>query len=842
MAELKRKLRPGVLLLALSPGVPILLALYFHSFPEASEPYRVNLLGEWLLSEDTSVDASPHDIEDGNWDIMRFPGNYWHQGFASKALWLRKHFDLKPKLLDENLFFILGSTRNSFIEVYVNGHFVGEQGVPKDEYKMEQSGVEGWYVPKGILRSSDNVVAMRVYMNSPTMAGVLDSRLMIGHPQHLKPYLDMNRSIKAFFEYGAIMSFILGMMLFAFLLILEWRDGDRYKYITAILLLATLLGYLVGKAGFILTPLMPFDTMMKVIANSITLMILVAAEFFEHYLLGRVTRIRKVNRVVCACILLIGFVADAFGFPANDVYMAFIYYLFLFVLYLVYLSVRDVFNKKSEHKYSVLLAAAVVVVLLSGANDLLTDAQVFNTPRLFTFAIANIGLLVIVVVIGDFMRLSQRNKELSLSLEKTNEELADALVQTKESARVKSAFLANTSHELRSPLNSIINIPDGLIEDFAGADVAHCSKCGEYFSLEQDDAVDQSTACPSCRETGSLSTQTHWNYQGTPKETIRYLRSISNSGKHLLRVVNDILDISKLEAGRMTLVLEEVAVNELIDEVLLTMAPLAEKAKVEIEVLPLPSGLSMEMDRVKISQVLINLIGNAIKFSPEEQKVAISVAEEDNSAVFRVRDWGIGISEKDQGLIFDSFRQVEGGNTRRFGGTGLGLAITKQVVELHKGVIWVESQLEQGSTFCVRLPHSHLEEKAEAEQIQDRVDDNRPLVLIVDDDRSSLEAASLALTKIDCRVEVTSDPTRALELVEKLHPELVILDIMMPRISGITILQEIRKRQELQQRVLVSSAYYTNRGIVETLGAKWLAKPWSTDELPHKVRQILGLG
>ncbi len=282
-------------------------------------------------------------------------------------------------------------------------------------------------------------------------------------------------------------------------------------------------------------------------------------------------------------------------------------------------------------------------------------------------------------------------------------QLSDALEQAEAATRAKGEFLANVSHELRTPLNAIINIPEGLLEDFRETPAARCAQCQSTFALEPGESLAGQT-CPECQAGGTLQPHQAWLFQGDAENTARHLGYIHKSSKHLLQVVSSILDVSKLEAGRMELNLSELDLGELVADTVLPLEQHARAQGVEIEIAPAPAQARVRADRIKVAQVLLNLVGNAIKFSAARGRIRVEVEDQGESVVVHVRDQGIGIAEQDRVRIFESFTQVDSSNTRQFGGTGLGLAISKKLVELHSGSIDVESEVGQGSTFSVRLP------------------------------------------------------------------------------------------------------------------------------------------
>ncbi|MEK7852058.1 MAG: ATP-binding protein, partial [Deltaproteobacteria bacterium] len=244
-------------------------------------------------------------------------------------------------------------------------------------------------------------------------------------------------------------------------------------------------------------------------------------------------------------------------------------------------------------------------------------------------------------------------------LETSNEELLQANDRVMEADRLKSEFLANMSHELRTPLNSIIALSGILLARMDGE-----------LSGEQDKQV----------------------------------KIIQRSGKNLLELINDILDLSKIESGKMDIHIEEFGIADLVDDARATVTPLISQKGLNTaftwdEDIPV-----IRSDRNKIKQVLLNLLSNAVKFTPNGGSITIGARRKDGSIELSVADTGIGIARENLDKIFDEFRQVDGSSTREYGGTGLGLAITKRLMNLLGGGISVESKLGKGSTFTINIP------------------------------------------------------------------------------------------------------------------------------------------
>jgi len=225
-------------------------------------------------------------------------------------------------------------------------------------------------------------------------------------------------------------------------------------------------------------------------------------------------------------------------------------------------------------------------------------------------------------------------------------------------SRHKSQFLANMSHELRTPLNAILGYTELILDNIYGE---------------------------------------------APERMRQVIERVQTNGRHLLGLINDVLDLTKIEAGQLTLSLADYSLKELVDGVIIALEPLAVEKRLAFKAevpADLPTGHG---DERRISQVLLNLVGNAIKFT-DEGEVAITASAANGSFTIAVCDSGPGISPSDQARIFEEFQQADSSSTRRKGGTGLGLSIAKRIVEMHKGQIWVKSALGKGSTFFFSLP------------------------------------------------------------------------------------------------------------------------------------------
>ncbi|MEO0564546.1 MAG: ATP-binding protein, partial [Chloroflexota bacterium] len=298
-------------------------------------------------------------------------------------------------------------------------------------------------------------------------------------------------------------------------------------------------------------------------------------------------------------------------------------------------------------------------------------------------------------------------------------------------------------------------------------------------------------------------------YGDLTDKQIDRLSRVNRSGNHLLLLISDVLDLSKIEAGQLELEKEELDINQLIQDVSVNITPQVEAKDLSLDVTVAPKLPIVEADVQRVRQVVTNLMGNAVKFTPKGF-VSLTVepvhihdgeadyldipanvdAEDGTWLAMIVADSGIGIREEDQHMIFNAFQQVDGNTNRQYEGTGLGLAIAKQIVEMHGGHLWVESEENAGSVFTVLLPARPIFERDLVELTSGG--DDRPMVLVVDDDLASLQLTQDYLSGGDYRVMCTNNPYRALHLAERHNPVAMVLDLMMPSMDGLDLLSRLK--------------------------------------------------
>jgi diguanylate cyclase (GGDEF)-like protein len=398
-------------------------------------------------------------------------------------------------------------------------------------------------------------------------------------------------------------------------------------------------------------------------------------------------------------------------------------------------------------------------------------------------------------------RFENKVKERTEDLERMNRELERA-------SQHKSRFIANMSHELRTPLNSILGFSEVLE--------------GKIF--------------------GDLT-----------ENQERYVKNIHSSGKHLLELVNNVLDIAKIEAGKYEMTYETFLVEDMVADIFNVMEPMADRKAIELGLSTSEDVDVMTADMVKLKQVLYNLISNAIKFTPEGGKVSVAIGKEaghgesegQEMVTFAVSDTGVGIRSDDLQRIFDEFEQADSAFSRQYGGAGLGLALTKKLVELHGGQIAVESKLGEGSTFTVSIPLiSQLQEMraAEVEAVNLNfpwMNEKAPLILVVEDDPASAELLTIHLTQAGYKVAHAFDGEDAVTKAMDLRPFAILLDIMLPKKDGWEVLQAFKSNEATANIPVLIHSIIDNKDLAFALGATdYLLKPLDKDALLDKIQGL----
>jgi signal transduction histidine kinase/DNA-binding response OmpR family regulator len=386
---------------------------------------------------------------------------------------------------------------------------------------------------------------------------------------------------------------------------------------------------------------------------------------------------------------------------------------------------------------------------------------------------------------------------------KLEEELIRARDVALAANRAKSGFLANMSHELRTPMNAIIGYSEMLVEDAA--------------------------------EMGLT-------------DMVPDLRKIHRAGRHLLDLINDILDLSKIEAGRMDIFLETVTVASLLEQVLDTARPLLDQKNNQFELNIADSVATIHTDVTKVRQMLLNLLSNAAKFT-DGGTISLSVATEGEMVCFTLKDTGIGMSAEQANRIFDSFAQADASTTRKFGGTGLGLTITKRFAEMLGGAIEVSSEENEGTMFRITLPMQTKERRSSSPEasrppshISSRSEgDSAGTVLVIDDDPAVLDVVSSTLAKAGFDVTTASNGEDGMRLARELQPVAITLDIIMPGLDGWHVLTQLKADPETRDIPVVLVTMSQDRSLGLALGATdFVTKPVDRQHLVELIAGYCG--
>ncbi|MEH1916380.1 response regulator [Nostoc sp.] len=388
-------------------------------------------------------------------------------------------------------------------------------------------------------------------------------------------------------------------------------------------------------------------------------------------------------------------------------------------------------------------------------------------------------------------------KEAEVQLRHSSERVSLANAELARAARLKDEFLANMSHELRTPLNSILGLSEALLE--------------EVF--------------------GSL----------TPKQS-QFLKTIEQSGEHLLALINDILDLSKIESGKMEIELRPVSLDSVCESSLNFVKEQARQKQIQLTCEIDRTITEIEADERRLLQVLVNLLTNAVKFTPDEGRVKFEVKmnSPQQAVEFRVTDNGIGISPENLSQIFQPFIQLDSSLSRRYTGTGLGLSIIQRIVDLHGGSIHVESEVGRGSCFSVMLPWHPLFKQDDSPLPEAPLNEGEiQQALVVEDSGVAANQIKRYFAELGATSVIHPVGEGVLKVALQVKPDVIVLDILLPKSSGWEVLRELKAHPQTQNIPIILISVVDERSRSLELGStEYLLKPLSRQKFYQALNRI----
>ena len=417
--------------------------------------------------------------------------------------------------------------------------------------------------------------------------------------------------------------------------------------------------------------------------------------------------------------------------------------------------------------------------------------------------------------------LERKVKERTQELEVVNQKLQESNQELKRANSLKSEFLANMSHELRTPLNAIIGFSELLLDPGFG-------------QLSDDQRG--------------------------------YVTDILSSGRHLLGLINDILDLSKIEAGKMRLWCEPFEIGPALEEAMALLRVEARRKQIDMIARVGDPALEVHADRSKLKQIMYNLLSNAVKFTPPGGRITLEAERDDAAVRITVTDTGIGLRPEDQGRIFQAFTQLDGSYARRYQGTGLGLTLVKRFVEMHGGRVSVESEVGNGSCFSITIPDQAAEDAPSVAQpagarptlatpdpaagaagsagaVGPGQAAEAPLILVVEDNASNMKLVSDLLRAQGYRVAESTTGEDALQALKSIHPSLILMDIQLPGLDGLQVARVLRDNPETKDIPMVALTAHAMRGdeirAHEAGCVGYIPKPIETTHFPTQIAAFL---
>lgn len=784
----------------------------------------VKLSGSWKFNPKDDLNQAQRQYSDQSWSKLAIPAQWNNSGLSGfKIGWYRNSFKVSKTFKNQNIS-ILTPIIADANEIYINGVLVGRTGLltDKGEILKKSSRISVYQIPPNLIDfETENTMAVRVG-DDVGWGGFVNSEFYIGESNLIQTkfyqYIMWNSAICFAFLYSALYSLILW---------LRSRSERAYLIYFFFAILAGLATF-----GNLSLPYFIWDNFWFnhfLFHPALNLMGLFGVLFFLDFTDHKPSKIFKYVLWIHFVIALVS--VFTFHPLIMDIYSKYTLNIsdILSLLELMYAFGLNIKAVRIKQPGATIILIGQIGLGVTAIFSVLSYLQIYisfldrSLSEGFLFYTLSLSFALSI----RFAKLFEVTKQLKGELEKKNEEL---IILDK----MKDEFLSNTSHELRTPLNGIIGITESLIE-------------------------------------GSMGTLT----QGVSKN----LGFIISSAKRLSSLVNDILDFSLMKNRKFKLSPMTLAIQPSV-EIVITLLAHAAKQKGIILESEIPDNTPLVFgDENKIQQILFNLIGNALKFT-ESGSIRIKAKPVNNGYLefleISVIDTGIGLSKEDQGKIFAPFAQADSSISRNFGGVGLGLSITKNLVELHTGILSVESELGRGSIFRFTLPIASGQTNFQQNELEEvttsshwRLDDHRGnfiveqgyiervevtsnlskdlnrnlTILAVDDDPINLEVLKVQLIGSGFNVIPVLDGPNAISFANEVKPDLILLDIMMPKMSGYQVCKILREKYSMYEMpILMLTAKNRIEDVLSGLEAganDYLGKPFDKRELLARVNTLI---
>jgi signal transduction histidine kinase len=640
-----------------------------------------SLDGTWLFRAGDVPHGADATLDDHDWEPVITPQGLGSQGHRDLVgdFWLRLHVHGPSTLPIEQLAIQLQDL-DSASEIFADGVWVGGRGSVHEPQAADEMHPGVWALPRDALDDGTVVIAIHGWRSPlradarPDRGGIMHGPNRIGHTDTLVRSLIM-RDLGAWVLVGSFV--VVG--LYHLQLFRRRRQLREYLWFGV---------FSLEIAAYVLTQIAIVGDYVPPSPKGWFFLVSVGVATFVEFLWTFLREPMAAGwRIWQTAIIAWALVAvawpDAWLLSAYLVPWEFAAFV-PFIIGASWLVVRRIRAGDPEART---IALGCVLMFATSVNNILRSLGL-HAPELTNWAFAGLVIAMAASLSNRFMRVYG--------------EVDALLAETLRLSKLKDEFLANTSHELRTPLNAILNIPRAVLDSVAAHPVLECSACDAIFEAEPSaplGPVDE--PCPACGA-GALLVARRRMPPDDLDGLARHMDGIVRSGEHLLTVVDALLDASRLAAGGFELVRASVRIDDVVRLARDGVQALADERGVQLTTTA--DTTTVHGDRARLVQVLANLLRNAVTFSPTGATVEVEARGEGTTCVVHVVDHGPGIDPAHHSLVFEPFRQVDGGHTRAHGGTGLGLAIARQLVELHGGTLTVQSALGVGSTFTVRLP------------------------------------------------------------------------------------------------------------------------------------------